>query len=80
MVLNIVGFSDASEDPLHKLSTRGKVWDVYYIQRLNRYLTFRLGYTDVYQDYSYGSSFYFGAPHKLDHHIKNTYFLIDARF
>ncbi|MBF0452110.1 MAG: DUF3373 family protein [Candidatus Magnetomorum sp.] len=75
-----LGFSDASEDPLHKLSNRGKVWDIYYIQPVNRQLSFRLGYTDVYQDYDFGVSFYFGGPHEIDHHIKNTYFLMDARF
>jgi hypothetical protein len=75
-----LGFSDASEDPLHKLSIRGKVWDIYYIQKLNRYLTFRLGYTDVDQDYDFGLVYYYGGPKEIDHHIKNTYFLMDARF
>ncbi|KPA16113.1 conserved hypothetical protein, secreted [Candidatus Magnetomorum sp. HK-1] len=75
-----LGFSDASEDPIHKLSTRGSVWDLYYIQPVNRYLTFRLGYTDIQQDYDFGVSFYFGNPNEIDHHIKNVYFLMDARF
>jgi len=75
-----LGFSEASEDPLHKLSNRGTTWDFYYIQPVNTYLNFRLGYTDMHKDYDHGVSFYFGAPNAVDHHIKNVYFLMDARF
>jgi len=75
-----LGFSEASEDPLHKLSNRGATWDIYYIQPMNSYLTFRLGFTDMHKDYDHGVSFYFGEPSEVDHHIQNTYFLMDARF
>jgi hypothetical protein len=75
-----LGFSEASEDPLHKLSNRGSTWDLYYIQPANRYLTFRLGFTDMHKDYDHGLSFYFGEPNAVDHHIQNIYFLMDARF
>jgi len=75
-----LGFSEASEDPLHKLSNRGSTWDIYYIQPVNRYLTFRLGFTDMHKDYDHGISFYFGEPNAVDHHIQNTYLLMDARF
>jgi hypothetical protein len=75
-----MGFSEASEDPLHKLSNRGSTWDFYYIQPVNCYLTFRLGFTDMYKDYDHGIGFYFGEPGEVDHHIQNTYFLMDARF
>ncbi|ETR70341.1 MAG: hypothetical protein OMM_08888 [Candidatus Magnetoglobus multicellularis str. Araruama] len=75
-----LGFSEASEDPLHKLSNRGSTWDIYYIQPVNQYLTFRMGYTDMKKDYDHGLSFYFGRPNPVDHHILNMYFLMDARF
>jgi len=75
-----MGFSDASEDPLHKLSTRGSVWDFYLLQQVSKNFTFRFGYTDIQQDYGHGLGFYYGLPHKIDHHIKNFYFLMDARF
>jgi len=75
-----LGFNEASEDPLHKLSNRGSTWDIYYIQPVNRYLTFRLGFTDMHKNYDQGVTFYFGEPQSVDHHIQNTYFLLDARF
>ena len=75
-----LGFSEASEEPLHKLSNRGSTWDFYYIQPVNRYLNFRMGFTDMHKDYDHGVSFYFGEPNAVDHHIQNSYFLMDARF
>ncbi len=66
----------ASEDPLNKLATRGYAWDFYYIQPVNKNLTFRLGHTFVRNRYKMGMS----GPDHVRQKIKNTYILLDAKF
>ena len=75
-----LGFSNGSEDPLKKLTTRGKVWDMYLIQPINKYLKIRAGFTLTKQEFDQGLGFYFGEPLSIDHDVNNSYFLIDARF
>ena len=75
-----INFGDGSEDPLHKLSTRGEVWDVYLLQPISRYFMFRLGHTVTRHDYDQNLSFYYGEPLAIDHKVTNTYFLMDAKF
>jgi len=73
------GVNDASEDPMHKLNTRGYVWDFYYNQTINSYFSVRFGYTYTKHEYDQGLSFYYGQPLKIDHRISNTYFLLDGK-
>jgi len=77
---NWFGASSASEDPLNKLNIRGQVWDFYYIQPLNNYFYFRLGYTMTWHDYTNNTNFYYGNSYIVDHKINNIYLLMDARF
>ncbi len=73
------GLTSGSEDPLNKLDTRGDVWDLYYLQPINRHLYFRAGYTLIDYDYS-GSGVPVGPPEEIDQKMTNTYILLDAGF
>ncbi|MBF0452108.1 MAG: DUF3373 family protein [Candidatus Magnetomorum sp.] len=75
-----MNFGEASEDPLHKLSTRGEVWDFYILQPISRYFMLRIGHTVTRHDYDQNLSFYYGEPLVVDHNVTNTYFLMDAKF
>ncbi len=68
-----------SPDLYNKLATRGDVYDFYYIQPVNKYLFFRLGYMRV--DYAYsGSGNYMGTPRETDATLDNVYLLMDVNF
>jgi tetrahydromethanopterin S-methyltransferase subunit G len=69
----------ATPDLFNKLATRGSVYDLYYIQPVNKYLFFRAGYIHVDYDYT-GSGQYIGAPMPSDATLDNYYFLMDVRF
>ncbi len=66
-------------DLFNKLSTRGSVYDAYYIQPVNKHLFFRAGY--LYVDYDYtGSGQHMGAPRESNATLENYYLLMDVRF
>jgi len=71
------GYNDSSEDPLNKLNTNGNVWDVYYIQPLNKHLMLRFGHTMVQNHYE---NLLITTPTRVDEIITNTYMLLDAKF
>jgi len=71
------GFNNSSEDPLNKLNTNGNVWDVYYIQPINKHLMLRFGHTMVRNHYNNVPVF---VPDRVDEKITNTYMLLDAKF
>ena len=73
-------FGDGSEDPLHKLATRGEAWDFYLLQPISRFLMFRAGHTVTLHKYDQYLSFYYGEPQATDQKITNTYLLMDAKF
>jgi hypothetical protein len=73
-------FGEASEDPLHKLTTRGEAWDFYLLQPVSRFFIMRMGYTVTLHDYDQNLSFYYGEPLAIDHKITNMYLLMDAKF
>jgi hypothetical protein len=73
-------FGEASEDPLHKLATRGEAWDFYLLQPVSRFFMFRIGHTVTRHDYDQNLSFYYGEPLAIDHKVTNTYLLMDAKF
>ena len=66
-------------DPFNKLATRGSVYDLYYIQPVNKYLFFRTGYMQVEYDYS-GSGMYLGEPSPSEARLTNMYLFMDVRF
>jgi len=72
-------FTQGSTELYNKLSTRGDVYDFYYIQPFNKYLFLRAGYTIVKYDYS-GSGWHIGKPMKIDQDLKDFYLLLDCRF
>lgn len=69
----------ATPDLFNKLSTRGSVYDAYYIQPVNKYLFFRAGYLHIDYDYT-GSGQHMGAPVESNASLDNYYFLMDVRF
>ncbi len=66
-------------DPFNKLATRGSVYDIYYIQPVNKHLFFRAGYTRAEFDYT-GSGTYIGTPYPTDMSLDDIYLLMDVRF
>jgi len=74
------GMNAGSADKLNKLDIRGSVWDLYYIQPINRYFMTRLRYTQVHFDYDDGMSFYHGEPMEIDHRVSQFSIVLDARF
>jgi len=75
----LVGSNYASEDPLHKLDTRGYVWDIYYFQPIIKHFSLRAGFTFVHNNYSDSGS-YFGQPFRVNQEITNAYCLMEAKF
>ncbi|MCP4714746.1 MAG: DUF3373 family protein [Deltaproteobacteria bacterium] len=73
------GFNFGSEDPLRKLNTRGRVWDLYYLQPLEKNFSVRIGYTRQKGRYS-GTAQGLGQPRRMDEEVTNTYILMDACF
>jgi hypothetical protein len=74
------GMNTGSSDSLNKLDIRGTVWDLYYIQPINRYFLTRLNYTQVSFDYDDGMSFYHGEPMEIDHRVSQYSIVLDAKF
>jgi len=72
-------FTQGANELYNRLATRGDVYDIYYIQPLNRYLFLRTGYTYVDYDYS-GSGWHLGQPQRIDDELSDFYVLIDCRF
>ncbi|MEN8189382.1 MAG: putative porin [Thermodesulfobacteriota bacterium] len=63
----------------NKLATRGDVYDVYYIQQVDKHLFFRLGY--MHADYSHTrSGCYLTSPQPSNASLSNYYLLMDVRF
>lgn len=66
-------------DPFNKLATRGSVYDVYYIQPVNKHLFFRAGYMRADYDYT-GSGMYIGEPGESQAMLEDMYLFMDIRF
>ncbi len=58
---NWINFTQGSYDITNKLATRGSVHDVYYIQPINKFAYFKIGYENVQYDYT-GSGMFWGTP------------------
>jgi len=74
------GMNAGSAGKINKLDIRGTVWDLYYIQPINRYFMTRLSYTHIDFDYDDGMSFYHGEPMEIDHRVSQYSFVLDAKF
>lgn len=72
-------FTQGSTDLYNKLATRGDVFDVYYIQPVNKHLFLRAGYTKIKYDYS-GSGWHIGQPREVDQELSNVYLLLNCKF
>jgi hypothetical protein len=74
------GINAGSVDKLNKLDIRGSVWNLYYIQPINRYFMTRFSYTQANFDYDDGMSFYHGEPMEIDHRVSQISIVLDAKF
>ncbi len=72
-------FTQSSIEPFNKLAVRGDVYDIYYIQPLNKNLFARIGYTYIDYDYT-GSGLHLGKPQDSDETLTDAYFLLDCHF
>lgn len=72
-------FTQGAPDLFNKLSVRGDVYDLYYIQPVNPFLFIRTGYTFAELDYS-RSGMHVAQPQPIEEKLGNFYFLFDCRF
>ncbi len=68
------------EDPLNKLSTKGEAWEVYYLQPFMKNAMFRLGITDIQNDYLTNDGRPSGYPSEIDTELISYYFILDVNF
>ncbi|MBU1216822.1 DUF3373 family protein [bacterium] len=71
--------TQGAEDMYNKLATRGEVFEVYGTWRLNKYLSTKLGFMQIHEDYT-GSGWHFGEPAKKDAMQSISYITVDAKF
>lgn len=72
-------FTAGSTDLMNKLSTRGKVHDVYFIKNIDMFQLVRIGYTAISYDYT-GSGWHVGDPQKTDDEAKRLYVTYNVKF
>ncbi len=72
-------FTQGSTELYNKLSTRGNVYDFYYIQPFNKSLFLRTGYTMLRYNYS-GSGWHIGQPMSIDQDLNDFYLLFNCKF
>lgn len=71
--------TQGAEDMYNKLATRGDVFEVYGTWKLNKYLSSKLGFLQIHEDYT-GSGWHFGEPVKKDATQSVSYLSVDAKF
>ncbi len=71
--------TQGSEDVFNKLAIRGDAMEIYWNQPWNRYVSSRIGYLKVQEDYT-GSGWHFGEPANKDGAQENLYFMLNAYF
>jgi hypothetical protein len=71
--------TQGAQDMYNKLATRGEVFEVYGTWRLNKYLSTKLGFMQIHEDYT-GSGWHFGEPAKKDATQSVSYLRVDAKF
>ena len=76
---NWFSFTMGAVERYNKLATRGNVYDLYYIQPVNRFLFLRTGFTFIDYNNAY-SGWHIYKPEKVDEKLTDFYILIDCRF
>jgi hypothetical protein len=71
--------TQGAEDMYNKLATRGEVFEVYGTWKLNKYLSSKLGFLQMHENYT-GSGWHFGEPAKKDATQSVSYITVDAKF
>jgi len=78
-------FTQGSNDITNKLSTRGKAWEIYYIQPINRYSFIRIGGVFIKYDYTF-SNYQLGQPENINtnpnniKNLNNFYLVFNVRY
>ena len=73
------GATQGAEDMFNKLATRGNVYELYMTWQFHKYLSAKLGYLNIHEDYT-GSGWHFGEPAKKDATQNITSLSLEAKF
>lgn len=71
--------TQGAEDMFNKLATRGSCYEVYTTWQFQKYLSAKLGYLNIHENYT-GSGWHFGEPAKKDATQSITSLSLEARF
>jgi len=71
--------TQGAEDMFNKLATRGSVYEIYMTWQFHKYLSAKLGYLNMHEDYT-GSGWHFGEPAKKDATQNITSLSLEAKF
>ena len=71
--------TQGAEDMFNKLAIRGYAYELYGTWKFQRYLSAKLGYLNMHENYT-GSGWHFGEPAKKDATQSIPYFALEARF
>lgn len=71
--------TQGAEDMFNKLATRGSCYEIYMTWQFHKYLSAKLGYLNIHEDYT-GSGWHFGEPAKKDATQDITSFSLEAKF
>ena len=74
-----MSMTSGTAELFNKLATRGDVYELYYIQPVDKNIFFRAGYTHVDYDYTM-SGWHIGHPESSKAEMDNYYLLMDCRF
>ncbi len=74
-----MAMTSGTAELFNKLATRGDVYELYYIQPVDKNIFFRAGYTHIDYDYTM-SGWHIGHPGPSDAEMDNYYLLMDCRF
>ena len=71
--------TQGAEDMYNKLALRGSAYELYGVWKFHKYLTSKVGYLNMYEEYT-GSGWYFGEPAQKDATQKVMYLTLEAKF
>jgi hypothetical protein len=71
--------TQGAEDMFNKLTTRGSCYEVYAIWQFQKYLSAKINYLNIHEDYT-GSGWHFGEPVHKDATQSISSFMLEAKF
>ena len=71
--------TQGAEDMYNKLATRGEAYEIYGAWKYHKYLSAKLSYLDIHENYT-GSGWHFGEPAKKDADQRIVSLALEAKF